>query len=144
MLQSSFKTQIDLGLDYDQYKALRDLLSLMESGGVIHSPTWSLVRRKLFAGILNKIRPTVLRFNMNVWYDERDGLICGCLAGLANHLAGKQVFSHIDMEFPSELANLFFPHEAIWDSGEPWRKIKPAYAAATLREYLTTGVVVWR
>jgi hypothetical protein len=130
MLTRSFLTAADLGIPEPQWRALIEVLGLLEREELQHVNSCAL-------------RYPAAGFNMNLWGDLSCDMAstCGtvrCIGAWAEHIAQTR-FEPLGR--PEGLERLFFPDK---DGGDyDYDAITPAQAAAALSNYLTTGEPRW-
>jgi hypothetical protein len=131
MLQKTFKSADELGLDEDSYKVLHQVLSLLETGEISEA----------------KFNMYIIGIEIKRSLSVEEKISCGtprCILGWAEvfskkhftwpHPYNPQTSAQID-----ELYRLFYPYHSkkAWDAST-------GQAAETLRNYLTTGKENWK
>jgi hypothetical protein len=125
MLTRSFLTAADLGISEPQWRALIEVLEMLEREELQHVNSCAL-------------RYPAAGFNMNLWGDLST---CGvrCIGAWAEHI-GRIRFEPLGR--PEGLERLFRPDI---DGGDyDYDAITPEQAAAALSNYLITGEPRWR
>jgi hypothetical protein len=130
MLTRSFLTAVDLGISELQWRALIEVLGMLEREEIQHVNSCAL-------------RYPAAGFNMNLWEDLSCDMACTCgvrcIGAWAEHI-GRIRFESLGR--PEGLERLFLPDI---DGGDyDYDAITPAQAAAALSNYLTTGEPRWR
>lgn len=143
MLAQNFLTAETLGISQEQQETLIKVLRMLESGEVRHTPPGRLPPAVGYVWPVGKLSG---QFNMMNWITENEcGSVC-CMGGLADAVAGKNLFSGRHQVFGMEyhrtddLRELFSPRAVL--SGY-WPDITVEQAAAALRNYLTLGAPNW-
>lgn len=123
MLQQSFKTSNELGIEPWIYTGLIEVLRMLESEELIH---------KTFPH-----REPGEWFNMSHWESISTCGTARCIGGWVEHIMGRKLPDYGN-DIPSKLDNLFYP-----PSIEYYKHITTKQAAHALRTYLETGIPDW-
>ena len=123
MLARNYKTNEELGLVPGSVETLSKVLTMLETGKLIHTPRYKLIP---------------FGFNMGPMWDERDCGTVGCIAGWAHKLGEFKLTRQAAQGQQMAISNLVAPRHKIRN------EITTDEAAHALRTYLVTGQPEWR